>query len=238
MRLESGWAPGHAGCDAGRSALDVSALGSRMRSASSAFRFGQHPAPYSGVESTPEYEAVARLLTDHRGAGRVIGTMPRSSTASDVVLMTERMDAGPEGTAGRHTNPARPASTRTPALRISHFPDPHHRRYPRQQPRGRPRPPDRSNPPLDIRGVPMRRTLGSEARARASGCLGEAQRRWREALFCTQCPHGRTPVSHPQAGVLVHRRGCRRTWTGVASPVRVWAVEGTNGAGGQRTRNC
>ena len=29
-----------------------------------------------------------------------------------------------EGTAGRHFSPARPASTRTPALRISHFPDP------------------------------------------------------------------------------------------------------------------
>ena len=29
-----------------------------------------------------------------------------------------------EGTAGRHLNPARPARTRTPALRISHFPDP------------------------------------------------------------------------------------------------------------------
>ena len=37
-----------------------------------------------------------------------------------------------EGTAGRHTNPARPAHTRTPALRISHFPDPHQRRYPRR----------------------------------------------------------------------------------------------------------
>ena len=64
-----------------------------------------------------------------------------------------------EGTAGRHTNPARPARTRTPALRISHFPDPHQRRYPRQRPRGRPPSPDASNPPLDIRGVPLRRTL-------------------------------------------------------------------------------
>ena len=49
-----------------------------------------------------------------------------------------------EGTAGRLMYPARPASTRTPALRISHFPDPHQRRYPRptgktrrQTPRGR-----------------------------------------------------------------------------------------------------
>ena len=36
-----------------------------------------------------------------------------------------------EGTAGRLIYPARPASTRTPTLRISHFPDPHPRRYPR-----------------------------------------------------------------------------------------------------------
>ena len=42
-----------------------------------------------------------------------------------------------EGTAGRHINPARPARTRTPALRISHFPDPHQRRYPRRRPTGR-----------------------------------------------------------------------------------------------------
>ena len=34
-----------------------------------------------------------------------------------------------EGTAGRLFNPARPALTRTPALRINHFPDPHRRRY-------------------------------------------------------------------------------------------------------------
>ena len=39
-----------------------------------------------------------------------------------------------EGTAGRLTYPARPAHTRTPTLRISHFPDPHQRRYPRRQP--------------------------------------------------------------------------------------------------------
>ena len=59
-----------------------------------------------------------------------------------------------EGTAGRLMYPARPASTRTPTLRISHFPDPHQRRYPRPHRRGRPRPPDPSNPPLDNRGEP------------------------------------------------------------------------------------
>ena len=38
-----------------------------------------------------------------------------------------------EGTAGRLMYPARPARTRTPALRISHFPDPRQRRYARPQ---------------------------------------------------------------------------------------------------------
>ena len=34
-----------------------------------------------------------------------------------------------EGTAGRLKNPARPTCTRSSTLRISHFPDPRHRRY-------------------------------------------------------------------------------------------------------------
>ena len=45
-----------------------------------------------------------------------------------------------EGTAGRLKYPARPARTRIPALRISHFPDPHQRRYPRRRSTGRDRP--------------------------------------------------------------------------------------------------
>ena len=64
------------------------------------------------------------------------------------------VDAGPGGHCGATHNPARPASTRTPALRISHFPDPHQRRYPRPPRHGRPRRRGPSNPPLDIRGVP------------------------------------------------------------------------------------
>ena len=36
-----------------------------------------------------------------------------------------------EGTAGRHSHPARPTLTRSSTLRISHFPDPHPRRYAR-----------------------------------------------------------------------------------------------------------
>ena len=40
-------------------------------------------------------------------------------------------------TAGRLRYPARPAHTRTPTLRISHFPDPHQRRYARAQPLGK-----------------------------------------------------------------------------------------------------
>ena len=60
-----------------------------------------------------------------------------------------------EGTAGRHMNPARPARTRTPALRISHFPGPHKRRYLRRLRRGRPTPPTISSPSLDNRGEPI-----------------------------------------------------------------------------------
>ena len=47
-----------------------------------------------------------------------------------------------EGTAGRLFTPARPAHTRTPALRISHFPGPHPRRY---------RPPSRMRTPARLR---------------------------------------------------------------------------------------
>ena len=39
-----------------------------------------------------------------------------------------------EGTAGRHFNPARPAHTRTPALRISHNPDPRKQTLPAPTP--------------------------------------------------------------------------------------------------------
>lgn len=52
------------------------------------------------MESAPDFEAVAHLLADHRGAGRVIGAMPRSSTASDVVLTTIRRSS--DGFAVRH----------------------------------------------------------------------------------------------------------------------------------------
>ena len=43
-----------------------------------------------------------------------------------------------EGTAGRLKNPARPARTRIPALRSSHFPDPRKRRYNRLASHGSP----------------------------------------------------------------------------------------------------
>jgi len=57
-----------------------------------------------------------------------------------------------EGTAGRLKNPARSTYPRTSTLRISHFPDPQHRRYaPPEQPGRAPgKPPSR--PPVDNRG--------------------------------------------------------------------------------------
>jgi hypothetical protein len=60
-----------------------------------------------------------------------------------------------EGTAGRHSHPARPTLTRSSTLRISHFPDPHPRRYaPRRRPE-RPSPTHPSEPTVDNRGEPV-----------------------------------------------------------------------------------
>ena len=54
--------------------------------------------------------------------------------------------------------PARPARTRTPALRISHFPEPQDRRYARPPRDGRAHPRRPSNPPLDNRREPQGHT--------------------------------------------------------------------------------
>ena len=50
-----------------------------------------------------------------------------------------------EGTAGRHSYPARSTLTRSSTLRISHFPDPHTRRYAAHHAPGRATPQDPSN---------------------------------------------------------------------------------------------
>jgi len=60
------------------------------------------------------------------------GACPTWSTVSSPLTPRTTSQAGKrarEGTAGRLCHPARPAFRRTPALRISHFPDPHTRRY-------------------------------------------------------------------------------------------------------------
>ena len=63
-----------------------------------------------------------------------------------------------EGTAGRHSYPARPTLTRSSTLRISHFPDPQPRRYARTPgARKSPTPTDPSRPTVDNRGEPDRR---------------------------------------------------------------------------------
>ncbi len=85
---------------------------------------------------------------------RISDALYRQLRADAKTSPTRTWTRAREGTAGRHSTPARPACTRTPALRISHFPDPHQRRYPRRRRRGRPRSQGPSNPPLDIRGVP------------------------------------------------------------------------------------
>ena len=84
---------------------------------------------------------------------RISDALFRQLIADARAVAQATAEAGPGGHAGRHMNPARPAHTRTPALRISHFPDPHRRRYPRRHRRGRPTPSGSSNPPLDDRVI-------------------------------------------------------------------------------------
>ena len=86
-----------------------------------------------------------------------------------------------EGTAGRHLYPARPTLTRSSTLRISHFPDPHPRRYAPHQTR---RPDDDpSTPPVDNRGEPDRRT--SMARPTASSSVVAPRSCEGPARLCT-----------------------------------------------------
>ena len=59
------------------------------------------------------------------------GAFPTWSTGS--WPPTPRSKRAREGTPGRLYCPARPACPRTPALRTSHFPDPHPKRYPRHR---------------------------------------------------------------------------------------------------------
>ena len=59
-----------------------------------------------------------------------------------------------EGTAGRLKNPARSTCPRTSTLRISHFPDPHRRRYAVPSPHGSTSPRDILNRPVDNRREP------------------------------------------------------------------------------------
>ena len=76
-----------------------------------------------------------------------------------------------EGTAGRLMYPARPAHTRTPALRISHFPDPHPRRYPRPRPM---RTPAGAGSPAN---APTRRSRQGGAPHRTNDLDGDKRRR-------------------------------------------------------------
>ena len=63
---------------------------------------------------------------------------PTPPTGSWQPTLWPRNKRAREGTPGRLGHPARPACPRTPALRISHFPGPHTRRY--RHPRRHPRP--------------------------------------------------------------------------------------------------
>ena len=71
---------------------------------------------------------------------RISDAIYRQLVADAAAAQVEARTRAREGTAGRLMYPARPAHTRTPALRISHFPDPHQRRYARPPRPGRPTP--------------------------------------------------------------------------------------------------
>ena len=76
-----------------------------------------------------------------------------------------------EGTAGRLMNPARPTCPRTSTLRISHFPDPHPRRYPRHDPC---EPPPGLGSPAN---APTRRSRQGAAPHRTNDLDGDKRRR-------------------------------------------------------------
>jgi transposase len=69
-----------------------------------------------------------------------------------------------EGTPGRLCHPARPTFPRASALRTSHFPDPHPRRYPRHQRRPRPPRPPQAPPRADAPAVSTWSTPPDERR--------------------------------------------------------------------------
>ena len=96
---------------------------------------------------------------------RISDALYRQLRADAGSAATADANAGPGGHRGASTYPARPASTRTPTLRISHRPDPHQRRYLPPPPDRRSTTPRPSNPPLDNRGEPKWR--GSETRPAA-----------------------------------------------------------------------
>ena len=115
---------------------------------------------------------------------RISDALYRQLRADAKTASVQGVDAGPGGHRGASHQSSAAGSPRTPALRISHFPDPHPRRYPRPPLRGRPRRRDSSNQPLDVRGVPEGRnwltalvpTPGRERGGRRPGGLGP---RWR-----------------------------------------------------------
>ena len=82
---------------------------------------------------------------------------------SDVVYRRLVADAGARSRAngpgralrGDSHNPARSTCTRTSTLRISHFPDPQHRRYARPSEPERPQPQQPTNLSLDTEGSQM-----------------------------------------------------------------------------------
>ena len=90
---------------------------------------------------------------------------PTSSTGSSSPTPSapsSAMTRAREGTAGRLLNPARSTCPRTSTLRISHFPDPHNRRY--AEPADPEDPRHKPSAALDTEGSQIRACGGSEGR--------------------------------------------------------------------------
>jgi transposase len=87
------------------------------------------------------------------------GAYPASSTASSPPMPGHNSKRARERTPGRLYCPARPTFPRSSALRTSHFPDPHPRRYPHRRLR-QPQRPAQAPHPAGARGVNVQRPAG------------------------------------------------------------------------------
>ena len=83
----------------------------------------------TGETSPGQDPAASHALPETTDLRRRLPTTPRRRQARRHHAVENPKVRTREGTAGRHSYPARPTLTRSSTLRISHFPDPQPRRY-------------------------------------------------------------------------------------------------------------